>query len=123
MTQEEIEKKAYEAYPAVREDCYISKKDYFEAKARMEDKRIAFIYGLLQGMSVIESFPKIQAWIARDSTEGLGLYGEKPERINNYEWRSDSESYMNLTYEPKAKFPELKWEDEPIEVELLIRKV
>lgn len=55
-------------------------------------------------------------FVARDKDNSLYLYYTKPTRINE-EWVADDGFLIN-----SELFPELKWEDEPIEVELLIRK-
>ena len=66
--------------------------------------------------------PTIKGWVARDSVEdafngcGLILHCKKPWRAGG-EW-SNQTIAMHL---PGSMFPDLKWEDEPIEVELQIR--
>ena len=72
----------------------------------------------------IESLPKIKGWAARDEY-GLWLYREKPYRVEGVfysHWTDkngpNSEFPININI-----FPELTWEDEPIEVEILIRKI
>lgn len=68
--------------------------------------------------------PKIKGWVARDSVEdafngcGLILHHSKPWRIGG-EWSSQTIA-MHL---PWSMFPDLCWQDEPIEVELTIKKV
>ena len=68
--------------------------------------------------------PKIKGWVSRDSVEdgfigtGLIFHLSKPSRCTR-EWSSQSIAM----YLPWEMFPNLKWEDEPIEVELVIRKV
>ena len=61
-------------------------------------------------------------WLARDSREdnvfglGLCLHHTKPRR--------EGDSWSGLTiamHLPWNAFPELKWEDEPIEVEITIK--
>lgn len=65
---------------------------------------------------------KIKGWVARDSVEdafngcGLIMHHSKPWRIGG-EW-SNQTIAMHL---PWSMFPDLCWEDEPIEVELIIR--
>lgn len=72
----------------------------------------------------INSLPKIKGWVARDSVEdgfigtGLIFHHSKPSRCGG-EWSSQTIA-MHLPWE---MFPDLKWKDEPIEVELLIKKV
>lgn len=148
MTQEEIIKRSYEVYPEPLNDNYPSTKEYLEAKARAEDKRISYIKGLTEGLrhghnegyvkgrkeAFIPahelSLPKsldyttIKGWVARDEF-GLMFYRHNPYRVigtSCSHWTDDlgPNSEWHL---PDALFPFLKWEDEPIEVELIIREV
>ena len=68
-------------------------------------------------MMLKESAPKIKGWVARwkDSIK-IFLFNEKPFRLG-IEWHNETDRKILL---PKDSFPELKWEDEPIEVELTI---
>ena len=53
-------------------------------------------------------------WVARDKNCFLFVYEDKPTRCDNQrEWLGRFLCSMKNSY-----FPELKWEDEPIEVEL-----
>ena len=59
---------------------------------------------------------KYKFWVAREKRGGLFLYKTKP--ILDYDfgiWFSDSDCMGTIS---RAFFHELKWEDEPIEVEL-----
>ena len=57
---------------------------------------------------------KYQLWVARDKNCFLFVYEDKPTRCDNQrEWLGRFLCSMKNSY-----FPELKWEDEPIEVEL-----
>lgn len=67
---------------------------------------------------------KIKGWVARDCY-GLWLYKQKPYRVNGKhishwtdEFGPNSETRLNEEF-----FPELTWEDEPIEIELTIKKI
>ena len=65
-------------------------------------------------------------WIARDKDGTLKLFSEKPHRIDN-----DDDMWLSFVWYPKnvhtckrmhlnsSEFPNLKWEDEPMEVILL----
>lgn len=56
-------------------------------------------------------------YVARDRNGSLWLYSEKPHREEESElWYSDKLNIMALNSE---EFPQLKWEDEPIEVKLI----
>ena len=57
---------------------------------------------------------KYKLWVARDKNGFLFAYEGKPARCDNQkEWIGRFFSSMKNSY-----FPELKWEDEPIEIEL-----
>ena len=57
---------------------------------------------------------KYKLWVARDKNGFLFAYEDKPTRCDNQrEWLGRFLCSMKNSY-----FPELKWEDEPIEVEL-----
>ena len=57
---------------------------------------------------------KYKLWVARDKNGFLFVYEDKPTRCDNQkEWIGRFLCSMKNSY-----FPELKWEDEPIEVEL-----
>ena len=57
---------------------------------------------------------KYKLWVARDKNGFLFAYEGKPARCDNQkEWIGRFSNSMKNSY-----FPELKWEDEPIEIEL-----
>lgn len=62
---------------------------------------------------------KIKGWVARDSDGSLTLCKAKPQRYMNDCW-VNAEEYFPLG---SQIFPELTFEDEPIEVELTIKKI
>lgn len=67
---------------------------------------------------------KIKGWVARDKYfdplfgNGLILHSHKPTRDGN-EWSGES----ILIHLPNRLFPDLSFDDEPIEVELTINKI
>ena len=70
---------------------------------------------------------KIKGWVARDQNigeDGTNLYlgYNKPKSIGQSPFVTwcDYGDFISL---PKEMFPELTWEDEPIEVELTIKKI
>jgi len=109
----DIEKKAYEAYPRLTGCDSIT-------ESSQEERR----EGYIKCAEEYESLPKIHGWVARDSVEdnfigtGLILHHSKPTRVGG-EWSSQT-IWAHL---PSKLFPEITWESEPVEVELLIRKV
>lgn len=70
---------------------------------------------------------KIKGWVARDSVIGedkTDLYFgfEKPKRVESWDiitWVGFGD-FISL---PKDMFPSLTYKDEPIEVELIIKKI
>ena len=67
---------------------------------------------------------KLKGWVARDKFDnGLSIYSvAKPERKKFY-WSNDGNKGASRMFINKELLPELKWEDEPIEVELIIRRI
>ena len=64
---------------------------------------------------------KIKGWVAaRDQDETLHVFQVEPRKIGD-EGRWWDRDYMSIEISKDA-FPELTWEDEPIEVELTIKK-
>lgn len=53
-------------------------------------------------------------WIARDKSGELIAFSKKPHRSCDEMWETDSSSGFSTIYD--EWFPELKWEDEPIEL-------
>ena len=82
--------------------------------------------GYIKACEEYESLPKIHGWVARDGLERVNelcVYNEKPIRPSEDSlaiWRTTGGGVLRL---PKEMFPEIIWESEPVEVELLIRKV
>ncbi|MCR4564817.1 MAG: hypothetical protein K5651_01865 [Bacteroidales bacterium] len=62
----------------------------------------------------------ITGWVARDSEEygNLCLFPQKPKR-GAYAWSVCRWNYLKL---PDTTFPSLRWEDEPIEVAVTIKR-
>lgn len=63
----------------------------------------------------------IQGWVARDSNGSLYFYRCKPERVrlnsNDGLWMSETLNELNSDL-----FPDLTWESDPIEVELIVKR-
>ena len=70
------------------------------------------------------SFPKIKGWVARDKDGELSFFSVHPMRFEDYatKWCVPGACIVcHLGF--NESFPDLKWEDEPIEVELIIHRV
>lgn len=62
---------------------------------------------------------KIKGWVARDKDGQISCYCDKPYR-SHYCWYSFPRYEVWIL--PDELYPDLKWEDEPIEVELYLSK-
>jgi hypothetical protein len=111
MTNEQIEQKALEVYPVIN-DCLNSDID-INGKSRE---------GYIKAFLEVESLPKVHGWIAQDKDGLLGFYSDKPQRFDDKAWWCDPGCYTALALPPDS-YPEITWESEPIEVELILRKL
>lgn len=66
----------------------------------------------------IKKSPYLCGYVARDKNGLLHVFEVKPIRFEDYWWDID---YWSASIE-HGDFPDLKWEDEPIYVRLLIVK-
>lgn len=110
MTEQEINQKALEVYPYKRGLDSINNEFYdlnFEGRE-----------GYIKAFKEIELLQKIKGWVARDHSGNLFLFQDTPVRKNKW-WIAGLGGF----YLSRKSFPELTWENEPIEVEILIRKV
>lgn len=66
----------------------------------------------------------IQGWVARDEDGRIYLYEDEPKRENGKPYGKPSEwvSENIMTKLSVASFPDLTWESDPIEVELIIKR-
>ena len=63
---------------------------------------------------------KLTGWVARDGDERIWVYETCPKKHSEWlEWVGNEGGSMCLD---QKSFPNLKWEDEPVEVEIIIRK-
>ena len=108
---ETIEERAFKAYPKPKLMGSSNILYDFEANSRE---------GYIKACEEYESLPKIHGWwVARDENGDLWAYEMKPSRFESTWWDRD---YSRLSLD-NDDFPEITWESEPVEVELLIRKV
>ena len=121
MTQQEIIAKAYETYPDAPSRIPDSGDINYDQALKRE--------GYIRALNELNKLPKISAFVARDhKLEGanIGLYQTLPVRkefkstdYKNYHWMSTSYGTIQL---PDSFFPEITWKEEPVEVEIIIRK-
>lgn len=112
MTPEEINKKAYEKYPVAMDQRTDSLGfGDFNAPPRQ---------GYIEAYKEISSLPTIKGWVARDMFGELNVFIKKPTKFFGKVWSDQTGKRLGLS---KSLFPNLKWTDPPIEVELtIIRK-
>lgn len=74
------------------------------------------------GLKVKSDAPKIKGWVARDKRGTLNFFRAHPRRITDSRGEEYWIGHVRMK-QPNEFFPDLKWEDEPIEVELTISRV
>ena len=105
----------------------------YKAEIPEHDPQCDFSDGYICGLSAIDYFiesleqekseiPTIRGYVARLGNGNLGLSASKP-----YYCTIDGKKIIGIDgggfLIDSSLFPDIKWEDEPIEVELIIRKV
>lgn len=80
----------------------------------------AVIYGAHWKEQQMIKSAKLEGWIARDEDDRLHLFEVKPRRLEK-EHRWWDKDYHSTSLD-EGDFPNLKWEDEPIYVKLIIIK-
>ena len=109
----DIETKAYEAYPPVwKKLCGDGEVDI------NGERRVGYIKALTE----IESIPKVRGWAARDKNGNLNFFLGEPHRTKDVRGEEFWVGHTRMK-QPNAFLPDLTWADEPVEVELLIRKI
>ena len=95
-----------------------------------EDERIGFNAGYRASSESWLGLPKIKAWVARCENGDLHCFisndFRKPirdeENPGDGYWRFDPPGIFTIQDLDPGLYSDLKWEDEPIEVELLIHR-
>ena len=116
MTEEQINQKALEAYP---------EKLYKDCDGNSYDDNENYREGYIKALEEISSLSKVKGWVARDRGGDLHIFKAKPDRVKD-NLGLDYDNYWCGEYITELDcdiFPDLTWESEPIEVELLIRKI
>lgn len=119
------ESKANEIYPP-KHGAYGRDLNEEKRKAYMEGYEAGKADGSTRAIDQLNALPKVKAWVARDKFQDrLVLFNDKPYRPEEGQlgiWKMDNGGVISL---PMSRdfFPELKWEDEPVEVEIhIVRK-
>lgn len=102
MNEEEIEKKAKEVYPEHEFGLYIK-----ENELKRE--------GYTKALTELEFMPKIKGWVARDEVGELWLCNHKPYISEGI--LCGKQFILRLD-----EFDNLKFGDEPVKIELILRK-
>jgi hypothetical protein len=74
--------------------------------------RHAYAYGRFLELPVKQETPKMGLWVARDEDGCLYGYYQHPFRVDRV-WKVSSEECVVLN---QKAYPDLKWEDEPMEI-------
>ena len=81
-----------------------------------------FAAGMLAERERLASGPTIKGWVARDENGQLWLYGQRPFR-NGRVWTTRNGCYFirigNTLF--NTLLPSLRWEDDPREVEIIVK--
>lgn len=64
----------------------------------------------------------IQGWVCRNKEGDIFLYKQEPNRIYDGEYSRWEEDVVCTQPLPRELFPDLTWDDDPIEVELIIKR-
>jgi hypothetical protein len=84
--------------------------------------------GYIKALEEYESHPKVHGWVARDMDGELNFFGsELGDGAPRYNgdlglWGNATDNKINISRE-SGPFGDLNYYDEPVEVELLIRRV
>ena len=99
-------------------------KKYVNRNVTPDDMRKYAHYFYDLGLNAKDSAPKIKGWVARDKDGELSFFSEHPIRFEDCgtKWCVPGACIVcHLGF--NESFSDLKWEDEPIEVELTINRV
>jgi hypothetical protein len=122
MAQEEINERALAAYPkegGVAMTAF-GKFEYDNNAPKRE--------GYIKALTEINSLPKIRGYVARDEDGTLHFFssecgdGEPIFDTESGTWGIATMEMLEIVH-PNGEFGELSFKDDPIEVELLIKKV
>ena len=125
MVMTGIEKIKAEIERQIKEECPL---DTYEGRCKScwANTLLTFINSLIEEQ---QQEPKIKGWVARNrpnTSPNLQFFYERPiRRDNGYGdkfWHSPTPWSKSISISQKL-FPYLKWEDEPIEVELMISEI
>lgn len=110
MTQKEYEQK--------KRECW---EEYTTISPQYKAFSFAFDRAYALGKQERDADTVIQGWVCRDnnSLNTQVVIGDKPKRTGFNYWENKSADCITL---PKDLFPDLTWDDGPIEVEIVIKR-
>lgn len=119
MTDQEIRKKALEAFPI---------NNVRNSLGFMYDENLGRREGYIKALQEIEASPKFKGWVARDWVIGnfLGFFITKPKRGNCNRWVDKHGHLGGVLANRKTKLDpmkDVKPETGPVRVELIIRRI
>lgn len=115
ISQEEIEKAAEEYSQSLGKNRDVT----------WNDGEYGFIAGanFALGKQEKDADAVIQGWVARDNGGFISLFSYRPDRVIHNDlgfWgHNDGSDEIDL---PRSSFPDLTWDSDPIEVELIIKR-
>lgn len=123
ITQEEIEKAA-EKYDDKHTEQLIHDMDNDSTswKPLQDGIRESFKAGAQFALGKQEKVAEgtvINGWLARDDSGSLNVFDEEPTRYEKLGMWSDGLDHFGLPY---SSFPDLTWESEPQEVEIIFKR-
>lgn len=125
ISQEEIEKMAWDYakdtyYPTPDYGWYESDDEQMKEVLENTFKAGAnFALGKQESKQESKQETVISGWVARDWNCHLNLFTHRPMRDSVIRWWDGEYADINL---PSSLFPDLTWSDDPIEVELIIKR-
>lgn len=118
ISQEDIEKASVKYANKTAEQYEVCNSEF------VQEIMVAFEQGanFALGKQEKDADSVIQGWVARDSNESLYLFCLKPRRVRYP--RSSDGVWMSRAVEKldPSLFPDLTWESDPIEVEIIIKR-
>lgn len=116
MTQQDYEQKKRECWEEFKR-TNLDGEVQWQPVSRYDVFCAAFDRAYALGKQEKDADTVIQGWVARDDDGDLFMYSMKPKRIRAV-WIGVFADF-NL---PSYLFPDLTWESDPIEVELIIKR-
>lgn len=122
MNNQDYEKARQECGDALRKEL-LKDEIQWEPVSRKEIFNFAFDRAYALGKQEKDADTVIQGWMGRDKDGFISLFLYRPDRVIHDDlgyWGYDDNRYeIDI---PQSLFPDLTWDDEPIEVEIIIKR-